>query len=439
MAFPDEAAHLGARGDDRREDREDRLAAFLHLLVQHLVSVVQLDQPGAAEDHHHEVDLVEAALAIVDRRGQVLGRAGADDVDGVADGRAGVELRLQLVGHGALELRDVEPALREGVGQHDGGPAGVGDDGAAATRHGFQRKNTSDRRQLLAAEAADDPRLAEERLDGGIGAGDGPRVRRGRPLPRLGAPGLDGGDAAALADERRGVVEQLVRVSNLFDIKHLDRRVQHGVEVLIHILEYLLDAYLLGVAHGPYRRETQSLRQGRLNDEQRRPAGAGDEIDSLGVELGNGLGKDAVVACVHHADAVRADERGAVVRAGVQHLPLEGAAFGCFLAKTGRDDDEGADALVARQDLDGLGARLAGDGDDGELRRRDVAYRGVRADALDVGLVPVDDAQLAGVFPVQKVAREPSARLVDVVRAADHDDAPWVDELFRNHDIIYLN
>jgi hypothetical protein len=51
--------------------------------VQHVVSLVKLHEAGRAEDDEDGVDALEAVLAVVDGQGEMLGRAGGEDVDGV--------------------------------------------------------------------------------------------------------------------------------------------------------------------------------------------------------------------------------------------------------------------------------------------------------------------------------------------------------------------
>ena len=47
-------------------------------------------------------------------------------------------------------------------------------------------------------------------------------------------------------------------------------------------------------------------------------------------------------------------------------------------------------------------------------------------DALHLVLLGVDDAQRAHIATLYEVAHDGSTGLVDVVGAADDDDAPWV-------------
>ena len=222
VALLQEVRHLGAGCVDGGQDGENGLAARLHRLVQHVVHLEHCHQPRRTEDGHHGVDVLKLVLAVVQAEFQVLGRARGKDINGVAHGGAGIKLCLQFVRQGAREARHVQSALAQGVGQHHARPARVGDDGEVLAAQLGQGEDAAHGGQLLARVAAHDACLAEEGLDGGVAAGDGARVRAGRPAAALAAAALDGGDAAAFLDERRGVEQQAVRVADALDIEQLD-------------------------------------------------------------------------------------------------------------------------------------------------------------------------------------------------------------------------
>ena len=222
VALLQEVRHLGTGCVDGGQDGENGLAAGLHRLVQHVVHLEHCHQTRRTEDSHHGVDVLKLVLAVVQAEFQVLGRARGKDINGVAHGGAGIKLCFQFVRQGAREARHVQSALAQGVGQHDARPARVGDDGEVLAAQLGQGEDAAHGGQLLARVAAHDARLAEERLDGGVAAGDGARVRAGRTAAALAAAALDGGDAAALLDERRGVEQQAVRVADALDVEQLD-------------------------------------------------------------------------------------------------------------------------------------------------------------------------------------------------------------------------
>ena len=207
---------------DGGQDGEDRLAARLHGFVQHVVHVEHRHQARRAEDGHHGVDVLELVLTIIQTELQVFGRAGCQDVDGVAHRSAGIELGLQFVGQGAFEPRYVQPPFAQGIGQHHARPAGMGDDGKVLALQFGQGEDAAHGGQLLTRIAAHDARLAEKGLDGGVAAGDGTCMRTGRTAAALAAAALDGGNATSLPDERRGMEKQAVGVADTFNVEQLD-------------------------------------------------------------------------------------------------------------------------------------------------------------------------------------------------------------------------
>ena len=140
-------------------------------------------------------------FAVVEGQSELGGGTRGKDVDGVGNGRAREELFLQFVGHGTLNLRDVESALREGVGEHDARAAGMCDDGEITAFERWQGEDTAHGGEFLTAEAAYDARLAEQCLDGSVAGGDGSRMAGCRTAAALRRTCLDGSYAAALADE----------------------------------------------------------------------------------------------------------------------------------------------------------------------------------------------------------------------------------------------
>ena len=83
MPLLQELGHLWAGRVEARQYGEDGLLALQDFLVQHVVSLVKLHEAGRAEDDEDGVDALEAVLAVVDGQGEMLGRAGGEDVDGV--------------------------------------------------------------------------------------------------------------------------------------------------------------------------------------------------------------------------------------------------------------------------------------------------------------------------------------------------------------------
>ena len=214
----------------------------------------------------------------------------------------------------------------------------------------------------------------------------------GGPTSCIRRASLDGGDATALLDERCGVVEQFVGVCDVFDVEQFHERVALGIEVLVHVFQNRLDANLLTVADAPHAVEGQALRDGTLENEHGRGTRAADEVDTLGVERGNGLGEHRVVIAVEHANAVRTNQRAVVALAGVKNLLLQYGSLMGLLTEASRDDDEGPHFLFLRQILNVLRTELCRHDENGKVGGRQFLRVVEHFDALHLVLLWVDDA-----------------------------------------------
>lgn len=83
MSLAQELRHLWSGGVQTGQDGEDGFLAFQNLLVQNVISLIELDEPRCAEDDHHGVDIVEFLLTIVDGDSEMLRCSRGKDVDGV--------------------------------------------------------------------------------------------------------------------------------------------------------------------------------------------------------------------------------------------------------------------------------------------------------------------------------------------------------------------
>ena len=165
------------------------------------------------------------------------------------------------------------------------------------------------------------------------------------------------------------MVEQLVWVADILDIEQFHLRIGIGVEVLIHILQYILDADLLAVADAPHTIEPQSFDDGTLQDKYRCGTRAADEVCPTGMQIGNGKCKDAVVVAVQQSDAVRANQGGPVLFAGIEDALFEFGTCLRLLDKAGGDDDEGTCLLLLRQQFHIVWTELRCHHEDGQFCR----------------------------------------------------------------------
>ena len=214
--------------------------------------------------------------------------------------------------------------------------------------------------------------------------------------------------------------QQLVGVADVLDIEQLYLRVVFGVEILIHVLQHVLNTYLLAIADAPYGVELQALDDGRLEDEYGGGSRTTDEVDTLRVQVGDGLGEHAVVPRVEQTDAVGANQCGAILLAGVEDVFLQGGAGGGLLAKTSGDDDESLHAFLRGKHFHRVGTELGGYHHHGQVGRGYLLHVVEHFHALHLVFLGVDDAQHAFVAAIQQVAHDGSSWLVGVVRTAHH-------------------
>ncbi len=217
--------------------------------------------------------------------------------------------------------------------------------------------------------------------------------------------------------------KQLVGVGNILDVKQFHKRVALGVEMLVHVFQNALDANLLTVANRPHGIKRQAFRHGTFKNENRRCARPADEIDSLRIERGNGLREHGVVPAIEQSDAVRANQRTAVLLAGVENLLFQKGSLVGFLAESGRYDDERANLFFLGKEFDVLRTEFRGHNENGQIGRRKVFRVVKHFDALHFVFFRIDDAKRAFIAAAQQVAHDGATGFVHVVRAADDDNA----------------
>ena len=98
----------------------------------------------------------------------------------------------------------------------------MGDDGKALAGQRGKGEDAADGGQFLTTVTTHNASLAEQGLDSRVAAGNGSCVGRGSPTATLRRTRLDGCYATTLADELRGVVQQLVGIADVLDIQQLD-------------------------------------------------------------------------------------------------------------------------------------------------------------------------------------------------------------------------
>ena len=111
MAFLQKLGHFGTCRMHTRQDGEDRLVAFLDLLMKHIVCRIELYQSRSAKDNEDGINLWEPLIAVVDGNAQLLGRSRGQNIYRITHGSTSKELALQLLCGRTLQFGNLHSAL----------------------------------------------------------------------------------------------------------------------------------------------------------------------------------------------------------------------------------------------------------------------------------------------------------------------------------------
>ena len=229
------------------------------------------------------------------------------------------------------------------------------------------------------------------------------------------------------------MIQQFIGVGNILDIQQLHQRVALSIEMLVHILQHGLDAVLLAIADRPHAVKLKSLAHGTLEDENGRSARAADEVGPLGIQMGNRLGEDRMVPAVEQADAVGTNQGTAILLAGVEDALLEEGALVGLLAEAGRYNNERANVFLLGQILYLVRTELGSHHQDGQVRGRQFLGIVEGLNALHLVLFGIHNTQGAIITTTQQITHHGTAWFMYIIRAANDDNALWLQKLLVNH------
>ena len=112
MSLFQEFRHLRTCGVLTRKNGEDWLLALLHLLVEHIVSLVKLRQSGGTIDNSNSIDILELLFTIVDSDTQMLWCSCGEDIDGIGYRRTREKFTLKFIGLRTFYLGNNQSTLR---------------------------------------------------------------------------------------------------------------------------------------------------------------------------------------------------------------------------------------------------------------------------------------------------------------------------------------
>ena len=195
--------------------------------------------------------------------------------------------------------------------------------------------------------------------------------------------------------------QQHVGIRNVLDVKQFDFRVGFGIKILVHIHENVLDANLLAIADRPDAIELQTLDDSTFEDENCRSTRSTNEIDTVGIQLGNGLGEDGVMITIQQADAVGADESGTILLTNIEDFLFENGTLMRFFAEPRRYNNERARMLLLGHQLYVVGTVLRRHHEDSQIRRGQFTGIMEHFNALHLVLLGIHDTQRALIAAAQ--------------------------------------
>ena len=239
------------------------------------------------------------------RRLEVLGGRRAEHVDGVRDGRLGREGgRERRAGRArrAAAARARPPRRRRRRGSRARRRSSARRRGALAGRAG-RRASAATSSRPAERVGADHARLAEDRIDGGVRAGERRRVRAGGLLAGAGAAALHR-QHRLLAGESARDARELARVAERLDVE----QDEVGVRVVLPPLEQVVRGDVGLVADRDEGREPEPARLGALEQREAECARLRGEPDPARREGARREGRVQADGRGRDAEAVRADE-----------------------------------------------------------------------------------------------------------------------------------
>ena len=105
----------------------------------------------------------------------------------------------------------------------------------------------------------------------------------------------------------------------------------------------------------------------------------------------------------------------------------------CLLAETCRDDYIGSDTLLTTEIINIVGTEPSSHHEHSQICLRQIFYIVTGLDALYLIFLRIDDVKFTLITTVDDVSHNRTTRFMYIVGAANHDDTPWIKQLFINH------
>ena len=209
--------------------------------------------------------------------------------------------------------------------------------------------------------------------------------------------------------------QQTVGVTDTLYIKKFYSGIRFRIEVFVHVLQHILHADLLGIAHRPYRVELQSLGHGALQYEHRCGTGAGNQVHPLRMQLRDGLAEYTVMPRVHKTDTVGAYQRGSIPVHRFQYAIFQHSTLMGLLTKTGRKDNERLHLLLRSKHLHRIGTKRGRYGKDGKVRIGNVLHIRKGSNTLHFSLFRIHGTKLTGISAAKQIFQDSPSGFVYIV------------------------
>ena len=136
---------------------------------------------------------------------------------------------------------------------------------------------------------------------------------------------------------------------------------------------------------------------------------------------------------VQQSDTVWSDQGRSVLFAGIEDALFQEGPLVGLLTEAGRDDHEGPDALLATEILHIVGTVFGCHHEYCQIGLWQFLHIVTGLDALYVVFLRVDNPKFTLIAPVDDVSDDRTTGLMDIIGAANHDDTPWIQQLFVYH------
>ena len=227
--------------------------------------------------------------------------------------------------------------------------------------------------------------------------------------------------------------EQFVWIGDILDIQEFDLGIGLRIEVLVHILQHILNANLFAIADAPHTVELQAFDDSTLQDEHRRRTRAADEVNPLRIQVWDREGEHTMVIAVQQTNAVRTDQGSPILFTGIQDALFEQRALMRLLTEACRDNHKRPDTLLTTEVFDIVGTEPRSHHKHSQIRLWQILHIVTGFDTLHVVFLRVDDVEFSLITAIDDVSDDCTTRLVHIIRAANHDDTPWIEQLFVYH------